>query len=281
MSKSERIMSALSCPVCGRKMTVENKGCGILYCSGEKRHLYDFSASGYVNLASPSQSNSGDAKNAVRARTAFLNTGHYLPIAQKLCEILEKHCPKQSVVVDAGCGEGYYAEEMLKKGFLVLGFDLSKHAVEYAAKRAKKMDADNSFFAVASVFSLPLKVNSADAVVNVFAPCVEEEYSRVLSNNGILIAVHAGKEHLLGLKCVIYENTHFNDERADLPQNMTLVESENLKYKITVRGNENIKNLFAMTPYYWRTSKNDIEKLNFIDEIETEIDIIFSIYRKI
>ena len=281
MTKSDRITSALSCPVCGGEMAIEDKGCGILYCNGAKKHLYDFSSAGYVNLAPPSQSNGGDAKAAVRARTAFLDTGYYAPIAQKLCEILKKHIPKHSIVVDAGCGEGYYDEEMLKNGFSVCGFDLSKYAVEYAAKRAKRIDPQISFMAVASVFSLPLKDNSADAVVNVFAPCVEEEYNRVLRDGGFLIAVHAGKEHLLGLKRAIYDNTHFNDQRADLPQNMELIESESLTYKINVSGNENIKNLFAMTPYYWRTSKNDIEKLNLVDEIETEIDIIFSVYRKI
>ena len=164
---------------------------------------------------------------------------------------------------------------------MACGFDLSKYAVEYAAKRAKRIDPQNSFMAVASVFSVPLKSNTADAVVNVFAPCVEDEYNRVLRDGGVLIAVHAGKDHLLGLKRAIYENTHFNDQRADLPQNMELLESESLTYKITVSGNENIKNLFAMTPYYWRTSKNDIEKLNIVNEIETEIDIIFSVYRKI
>ena len=184
-------------------------------------------------------------------------------------------------MVDAGCGEGYYSEDILKNKFTVFGFDLSKHAVEYAAKRAKRTDADNSFFAVASVFSLPLEDNSADAVVNVFAPCVESEYSRVLNESGVLIAVHAGKEHLLGLKQAIYKEAHFNDERADLPQNMELVQNEELKYTIKVQGNDNIKNLFAMTPYYWRTSKSDIEKLDFVDEIETEIDIMFSVYRKV
>ena len=131
------------------------------------------------------------------------------------------------------------------------------------------------------MFSLPLEDNSADAVVNVFAPCVESEYSRVLNESGVLIAVHSGKEHLLGLKQAIYKEAHFNDERADLPQNMELVQNEELKYTIKVQGNDNIKNLFAMTPYYWRTSKSDIEKLDFVDEIETEIDIMFSVYRKV
>lgn len=280
MLKSQKIMGALRCPVCKSGMTVEQKGSTVLLCGGTKRHLYDFSASGYVNLAPPSQSNGGDSKSAVRARTAFLDTGHYFPIAEKICDIVKRYCNEQANVIDAGCGEGYYSEKLLQDGFGVLGFDLSKYAVEAAAKRAKRTDAENSFFGVASVFSLPVADNYADALVNVFAPCVEEEYSRVLKNDGILLVVHAGRDHLLGLKSAIYENANINEQRADMPTCMEQVESEELKYKITVCGNENIKNLFAMTPYYWRTSKNDVEKLDAIDELETEIDIIFSVYRK-
>ena len=280
MPKSNKITGALKCPVCGNGMTVEQKGSISLLCDGAKRHLYDFSASGYVNLAPPAQSNGGDAKSAVRARTAFLDTGHYFPIASKICDIIKAHCAEHSIVVDAGCGEGYYSESLLKNGFSVFGFDLSKYAVEAAAKRAKRTDPENSFFGVASVYSMPLADNCADAIINVFAPCVEDEYSRVLNDDGVLLVVHAGRDHLLGLKSAIYESTKTNEQRADLPDGMEFVASEELKYTITVRGNENIKNLFAMTPYYWHTSKNDVEKLDLLDELETEIDIIFSLYRK-
>ena len=41
-----------------------------------------------------------------------------------------------------------------------------------------------------------------------------------------------------------------------------------------------IKNLFEMTPYYWRTSQDDAKKLETIDRLTTEIDILFSVYKK-
>ncbi len=275
----KNIECALRCPICKEEMQYENIGSGVLSCKGQKRHAYDFASGGYVNLAPPTQSNGGDSKPAVRARTAFLDTGSYAPVAQKACELLKKFIPQGSFVVDAGCGEGYYSNAIADEGYSVAGFDLSKFATDVAAKRAKRAGNQNAFFGVASVFSLPLADGSCDALVNIFAPCAEDEYGRVLKSGGFLIVVHAGEEHLLGLKRVIYTEAHKNESRADLPQNMLLVNESELKYNITVNGNENIKNLFAMTPYYWKTSPSDVEKLNSVDTLKTEVHMIFSIYK--
>lgn len=254
---------------------------GSLFCMGAKRHCYDFYAGGYVNLTSPGQSNGGDAKNAVKARSAFLNTEHYRPIADRMCELLEQYCALGGVIIDAGCGEGYYSVSAAKRGFSVIGFDLSKFATDACAKRAKREGLENTFFGTASVFKMPIADKCADALINVFAPCVEQEYSRVLKDSGALIVIYAGPEHLMGLKSVVYEHTHSNDERADLPTDMELVERCRLTYDITVKGNENIQNLFAMTPYYWKTSQSDFKKLEEKEELSTRIDILFAVYRKI
>ena len=70
---------------------------------------------------------------------------------------------------------------------------------------------------------------------------------------------------------------------AAIAQNkdMELVAQESLCYDITVNGNQNIKNLFAMTPYYWKTSQDDVKKLDGLESLHTEIDVIFEIYQKI
>lgn len=274
---NKKIMEALRCPICNQKVNIEDR---TLSCDGVKRHCYDMASSGYINMTSPGQSNGGDSKVAVRARTAFLDTQHYRPIADTICKLLKKHCADEGFVVDAGCGEGYYSVSVAACGYSVAGFDLSKFAAEAAAKRAKREGLDNAFFGVASVFDMPIADGCADAVINVFAPCVEQEYTRVLSGDGLLMAVYAGPDHLLGLKKAIYEQTHVNEERADLPKDLKEVERKRLQYRIKISGNDNIKNLFAMTPYYWRTSQNDLQKVEGLEELETEIDIIFAIYKK-
>ena len=276
--KEKLIKDALRCPICKSEVDVTSNGAS-LFCKGAKKHCYDFASGGYVNLTAPGQSNGGDAKGAVRARSAFLNTEHYRPIADKLCDLLEKYVSRSSLVIDAGCGEGYYSVGVAKRGFSVVGFDLSKFATDACAKRARGEGIDNTFFGTASVFEMPVSDGSADALINVFAPCAEDEYRRALKDDGVLIVVYAGPEHLLGLKDAIYEKTHVNEERADLPQNMRLAEKYRFEYDITVSGNENILNLFAMTPYYWKTSQNDVKKLEKLEELKTRIDIIFAVYK--
>lgn len=249
-----------------------------LFCDGERRHSFDFSAKGYINLAG-SRGISGDSKEAVKARTDFLNKGYYEPIARRLVELLATY-KNSGLVVDAGCGEGYYTQMIAEAGFEILGVDLSKFAVQTTASRLKCKTAQNTFAAVASVFELPLQNETASALVSIFAPCAEEEARRVLSENGILIVVSAGREHLMGLKQALYSTAYENEDRRDMPTNMKLLERQTLSYEVTVEGNGDIESLFSMTPYYWRTSPSDKDKLSGLQVLKTKIDINFDVYTK-
>jgi hypothetical protein len=106
------------------------------------------------------------------------------------------------------------------------------------------------------------------------------EVSVSAPQNGILLVAQAGKDHLMGLKRVLYTSAYENDTRADLPKGLELICEENLKYSVEVIGEDNVKALFAMTPYYWRTSQDDAKKLDGLETLTTDIDIIFSVYRK-
>ena len=275
----EKILESLICPNCKERLCVEGKS---LVCKGQKRHCFDFGGGGYINFGAPIQSGGGDAKGAVRARSAFLNLGYYSPVAEAIARNVNEFCDaKDGVIIDAGCGEGYYSDRIAKDGFSVIGADLSKFAVDAASKRANAAGRDNSFFAVASVFSLPIKDESATAVVNVFAPCVEKEYARVVRKGGVVIVVSAGQDHLMGLKKLLYSEVHENNERADMPKNMEKIKEENIRFDIRVEGKEAVLALFEMTPYYWRTSRDDAQKLDSVDFLDTEIDMILTVYRKI
>lgn len=47
-----------------------------------------------------------------------------------------------------------------------------------------------------------------------------------------------------------------------------------------VNGNEDIMNLFRMTPYYYKTGKADQDKLNGINSLETEIEFGIDLLKK-
>lgn len=281
----ERIADALICPVCGASLVGSADGKSLI-CEGGargnrtcRRHCFDFSASGYVNLAPPSQSLSGDSREAVRSRTRFLDEGYYAPIREAVCEMLDQYCPK-GLVVDAGCGEGYYTAAMAKHAASVVGFDLSKFGIDAAAKRARRETLENALFAVSGIYAMPLRDGCADAVVSLFAPCAEGEFSRVLRSGGVVIAVGAGEDHLLGLKKAIYQDVYKNTPREDMPRAMSLREERRVSFSITLDDNQAIKDLFSMTPYYYRTNETDLAKLATLTHLETEVDVTVSIYQK-
>ena len=131
-----RIISGLSCPCCHSPLYKAEKSNSLL-CKGAKTHCYDISSSGHINFALR-HIGGGDSKEAVLSRRDFLDTGAYAPVAEAIAGLASELLPKDALVVDAGCGEGYYSCEIAKCGLAVSGFDLSKDAVISASKRAKR-----------------------------------------------------------------------------------------------------------------------------------------------
>ena len=168
------VYDLLRCPVCGLggETDAEKKR---FFCHGKKQHSFDFARSGYLNLCLSAKA--GDLKEAIRSRSSFLEEGYYLLLSNEINEILSE--VNAQSVLDAGCGEGYYTNRMAQVAPTVVGADLSKFGVEKAAKTAKTLGT-NAFFAVASIFELPVMDGSFDAVTNLFAPCCESEFLRVL-----------------------------------------------------------------------------------------------------
>ncbi len=269
------LLNILKCPVCGEKLS-EERGSS-LFCRGEDRqHCFDISRSGHINLVS-GHGGGGDDKACAAGRTAFLGKNYYRPFSDEINSIIKKYNVR--AILDAGCGEGYYTHRAAEHCNTVLGIDLSKFAIETAAKRAKREGKGNELYAIAGIFSLPCLDDSFDGIVNLFAPCCEEEFSRALKKNGILIIGAAGKEHLLGLKQAIYKNAYQNEERADLPTGMELLERRRVKFTIVLDSREDIGNLFSMTPYFYRTSREDREKLEVLSRLETVADFDIFVYK--
>ena len=277
-SQSNGKISPLICPVCGASLSiVEGKS---LYCRGEKRHCFDVSSKGHVNLAI-GHAGGGDPKEAVRARSEFLRKGYYGRFADGVCDLLSKYVAADAeTVIDAGCGEGYYSERIAESCSVnVVGFDLSKAAIESAAARAKREGREDLMFAVAGIYSMPIADGCADGVVNLFAPCAEDEFLRVLKKGGVLLVAGAGEDHLYGLKERLYETPYKNEKRNDMPQKMKHLEHITVRFELVLTEESDKQALFSMTPYYYRTSKEDASKL-FGAPLTTEAEFDIDIYIK-
>lgn len=57
---------------------------------------------------------------------------------KEIVELIETGKIKSCKVLDIGCGEGFYAIYLAKKGFDVTGIDLSENAIKYAKQNAEK-----------------------------------------------------------------------------------------------------------------------------------------------
>ena len=154
-----RLLACLRCPVCGAPMELAGEGRSLCCLPAEpqgRRHVFDGGAGGYVHLA-PRHGGGGDSKEAVRARSSFLRSGYYAPAAEAMASLVKEITPAGGLVLDAGCGEGYYSNRITEEGFPVLGVDLSKFAADAAAKTARRErmnrgQATSTLYAVGSVF---------------------------------------------------------------------------------------------------------------------------------
>lgn len=268
------------CPKC-REM-LEKEG-GSLVC--KNKHTYDIAKSGYVNLLLSDQMNTklpGDNKLMVNARRSFLDKGYYEILMNAFCEAAASYAPENALVLDCGCGEGYYTVNMAERlsDAFVMGTDISKTAVDAAAKRAKADGRDNVLFSVSSVFHLPVESGSCDMVTTLFAPYCGEEFRRVLKKGGIMIMVIPSERHLIELKEAVYDTPYLNEVKDFALDGFTLEEHTEITDNIHLPCTEDILNLFSMTPYYYKTGEEGHKRLSALNELDTEIGFEILIYRK-
>ena len=257
------------CPVCQKTLRLKER---TLVC--ENRHSFDLAKSGYVNLCRNFKPTQGDNKEMVQSRTAFLEKGYYHALADEMVKIVSKINP--DVLFDCACGQGYYTRQM--KAAIngeVHAFDMSREAILHASKKDKA-----SSYVIASIFDLPAFDRSVDCITVLFAPTATEEFYRVLDKEGILITVGPGENHLYELKAAVYDEPYKNDDAATILNGFELIEQRFVEDEIEVDGQDDIHALFMMTPYTYKTSEKDMQKLRALESLKTRVHFSICIYRK-
>ena len=263
----------LLCPVCGEKL---NKVDRAWLCPS--RHSFDIARQGYVNLLTVQQKHSlnpGDTREQVLSRRSFLEAGYYAPILETLTETA-KELGITGPILDVGCGEGYYSARLARTlDAELVGLDISKEAVRCAAAKYK-----GPTWLTATAAHIPVEKGSAQLVTSLFALTLPEEFSRVLRDEGYYFQVLACQDHLLGLKSVIYPelNLKEKDSVPELP-GFALVKSVPIRFSFTVED-EQIRNLFSMTPHVFRIGKEGAERLRNTKTLTDTASCVLNVYRK-
>lgn len=254
-------MSILICPVCKEELCRQGNS---LRC--KNNHSFDYSREGYVNLLMTSKSGdkTGDSKESARARHTFLAKGYYDCLKRAVASKMN------GTVLDICCGDGYYDTY---DGTLY-GFDISKEMVRLASKSNK-----NGAYFVANLASIPVKSESVDTAIHLFAPFNEREFSRVLKPDGRLYSVIPASDHLFEMKSIVYDKPYKNDENPPESTLLTLVSTERVTEKVTINGDD-LKTLFSMTPYFYRTSQQNKARLDDVDMLDLTVDFLILEYKR-
>jgi 23S rRNA (guanine745-N1)-methyltransferase len=250
-------------------------------------HSFDIARQGYVNLLVTSDKRSrdpGDSKEMVVARRAFLSSGHYEPVAQRLAQLVRPLTRLDSVIVDAGCGEGYYLEQLRAQlpasrhsAPTLIGFDISRAAVQAATRRFA------ATWLVASNRNIPLTAGSADCLLSLFGFPVFESFRRLLKDSGALLTVNAGPQHLIELREILYPSVRYSASTV-VPQaqaaGFSVGETSTLQFKTAPLSQLQIQQLLSMTPHLFRTSLAGKERAAQLDNFPVTVDVIFHLLHK-
>ena len=266
------------CPICRSILDTHEKS---FIC--ENHHCFDIAKEGYVNLLPVQQKkskNPGDNKIMIQSRQDFLNKHYYDCLIQPCAEIINKHILERfenSCLVDVGCGDGFFTHHInnqLTQTAFCYGMDISKEAVKFSAKRDKSI-----YWMVASCHDIPLADNSIDIMLKINAPLNYENSRYKLSQKGIVVSVTPGESHLNGLKSYLYE-TPQDHEKEPCPENYQILDFKQVNGKIHLKSETDIKNLFMMTPFFWNASQKSKDKINDLQNLESDISFNIHVWEK-
>jgi len=257
-------------------------------------HSYDRAKSGYVNLLPVQNKRSkdpGDSKAMVAARRAFLDQGHYAPIATavtrgttQLLPLPDSAAPALHVlnVLDAGCGEGYYLsllrQALQQQGQASdgLGLDISKWAVQAASKRSRAID-----WVVGSNAAIPAPDRLFDLLLCLFGFPVAAEFARVLKPGGLLLLADAGPDHLIELRRILYPEIHpYSDSRAEGIDGFRLAREQALQFRFRLDDNAAVQALLAMTPHIHKAAYAGRQAAAQLQQIDLSADVRLRWFRR-
>lgn len=161
-------------------------------------HSFDIARSGYINLLQPQERrarNPGDTAEAVAARRRLHDLGVTEHLRLAIAETMT--ATSNDVVLDAGCGDGYYLGALqCETGFDAHGVDISIPAIDSAARRYPQCE-----WVVANADRVvPYADRAFSIVMSVTARMNAGEFRRVLRDDGRLLVAVPAPDDLIELR---------------------------------------------------------------------------------
>lgn len=272
ISKFYDYKNLYSCPKCGKKIRFH---AGSLVC--KKEHSFDISSKGYVNMLGATVPLKGYDKKFFQNRNEFFAKGYYKHILDATVSAVKNIKASanldEMVLVDAGCGEGYYSAELSKlDGLQIIAFDIASDAIKQATKSPA-----NVAWTIADITNIPVKDHVCDIILDVFTPANYKEFGRILKKDGYIIKIIPGSNHLIQLRKAAsnqLRNKEYSGEEVSdyFEKHYEVVSSEILTNTMSI-DQDTLKTLTAMTPLLFDADKSKLD-LSGITEITVEAQLL-------
>jgi ubiquinone/menaquinone biosynthesis C-methylase UbiE len=133
-----------------------------------------------------------------KASTMKMNPeDHYFQVKR---QILKSFCAKESVVLDAGCGNGNFGLLISRDVSKLYGCDFTEEMLEAFKIRTKDLNLSNVYLAKCDLLNLPYSNEIFDMIFSFSTlyyikeiDTVLSEFNRVLKKNGVMILEFATK----------------------------------------------------------------------------------------
>ncbi len=263
----KKCLSAVRCPLCQKHVFMKGNS---LIC--KKGHCFDLAKTGYVNFCAAKDDTY--PRSLFESRQRVYQDGFYEPLIKAITGILKQHISTPSpLVVDAGCGEGYFLEQIVSRfPSRGIGFDISKEAVRMASKTSKDI-----LWMVADLSDIPVKNGQANAILNILTPASYAEFARVLTKGGLIIKAIPGAAYLKELRELagshLQHSDYSNQSTIDyFQQNARLIEQKHIEWSLPLRPDQAL-DISRMTPMLSHVDPAalPLERLNTITR---EMDVL-------
>jgi 23S rRNA (guanine745-N1)-methyltransferase len=264
-------LAAVRCPICRTRFEQHDR---VLRCVNG--HSFDVARQGYVNLLG---SGAGDNKDMVAARAEFFAAGHFTPLARLVASESARELPRDGLVIDAGTGTGYYLAAVLTRvpAATGLGMDTSTAALRRAARAHPRIGAITWDLWQA----WPLASQSADVILNIFAPRNPAESNRVLRPDGTLLVVTPSASHLAELRAYVDILAVDEDKLTRLDSSLrdfTLARRHDCETELTLQP-QDVHRIVSMGPNAHHVSQAALAAIR--EPITVTAAFVVSVYRKL
>lgn len=269
----DKNIEVFKCPICKGDMKTNDKNS--LVCNNS--HCFDISKKGYINLLNNSNNKIYD-KDLFESRNKTYNSNLYDMLTREIGYVINEYTlnKNKNYILDAGCGEGYYLNQLSKsknlKNCEFVGIDISKEGINIATR-----EGNDIIWCISDLSNLPFKDEKFDVILNILSPANYKEFNRVLNKDGVVIKVIPESEYLKEIRYAIKgemkNNNYSNQNVVDVfKEHLDIVTQSNVNYKWSI-DKANLKDLIKMTPLTSSLSEEQIEQLIKHDISNITIDL--------